>query len=174
MKSKLTMAIDCERNGLRGEFLSIAVVSIDKDEIISESCWAVDPENVENINPWVKDNVLPFHPEVTNPTHTSMLIDFGNWWKRMIEQFDITLVGHMIAPVETDLFSKLYELELIGEFEGPYTFFDLNVLLDIVTGKHDSLDAYMQTKGFNFQSHNPLEDAKSALFGYKYLKEDLI
>lgn len=168
------MAIDCERNGLRGQFLSIAAVSMDEDEIISEICWAVDPANIGNINPWVKENVLPHHPVVTNSTTLSMLMDFANWWLNMQHQFEVTLIGHMIAPVETDLFSELFNLKLIGEFEGPYRFFDINILLDIVTHRHDSLNDYVKSKGLHFNAHNPLEDAKATLFGYKYLKKDLI
>ena len=169
------MSLDCERNGLRGEFLSIAVCFTEETgrNNLSEVVWAVNPDNIENINPWVKENVLPFHPEITNESEQQMLQEFSDFWKKKSQEYEITLVGHMIAPVETDLFSELYKLGLIGEFQGPYKFYDINILLDIVTGKHDSLDAYVQSKGLHFQSHNPLEDAKCTLFGYKYLLQDV-
>ena len=174
MKDKMTIAIDCERNGLRGQFISIAVAAMDEDQTVSEYVWAVEPKSITDIQEWVYDNVLPYHPEVTHKTTLEMLIAFGKWWRKFSKNYNVTVIGHMVCPVETDLFSELYKLGLMGEFEGPYRFFDINVLLEIVTQKHDCLDEYVQKKGLNFQTHNPLEDAKSALFGYKYLLEDLI
>lgn len=170
MKEQINIAIDCERNGLRGEFLSIALVMSNG----KQKTWAVLPESIKEINPWVKENVLPFHPEITHSTEVQMLWSFAKFWQNVNEHFDITLVGHMIAPVETDLFSKLYELGVMGEFEGPYKFFDLNVLLELVTGEHDSLNAYLKTKGYEFKSHDPIEDAKATLIAFDLLKQDLI
>lgn len=173
MKTKVTMSLDCERNGLRGQFISIAAVVQHDGENPQQLVWAVEPKSIVDLNEWVHDNVLPHHPHPTNHSTVEMLVDFSKWWRRMNKEFEITVLGHMIAPVETDLFSELHSFGLIGEFEGPYRFFDINLLLEIVTGKHDSLDAYVQSKGLHFQSHNPLEDAKAVLFGYKYLLQDV-
>lgn len=170
MKEKLTIAIDCERNGLRGEFLSIAVVMNNGKEKV----WAVLPESIKEINPWVKDNVLPHHPQITHSTEFQMLWGFAKFWKNVNELFEVTVLGHMIAPVETDLFSKIYDLGFIGEFEGPYRLFDINILLQIVTGKHDSLNAYLVSKGHEFKAHDPIEDAKATLLAFDLLKQDLV
>jgi len=174
MKTKVTMAIDCERNGLRGQFISIAAVVQYDGENPQQLVWAVEPKSIVDLQEWVHDNVLPHHPVPTNHSTVEMLVDFSKWWRRMNKEFDVTVIGHMIAPVETDLFSELHSFGLIGEFEGPYTFFDVNVLLHIVTGKHDSLNAYLKSKGHEFKSHDPIQDAKATLIAFELLKQDLI
>ena len=172
MKNQVTIGLDCERNGLRGQFISVAAVYyVGKNKY--QQTWAVNPKNISDLNEWVHDNVLPFHPQVTHETTVEMLIAFAEWWKQLKSQYEITIVGHMICPVETDLFSELYKLGLIGEFQGPYRFFDINVLLDIVTGKHDALNLYLKKKGHKLESHDPAQDAEAALLGYHLLKEEI-
>ena len=119
MKDKMTIAIDCERNGLRGQFISIAVAAMDEDQTVSEYVWAVEPKSITDIQEWVYDNVIPYHPEVTHKTTLEMLIAFGKWWRKFSKNYNVTVIGHMVCPVETDLFSELYKLGLMGEFEGP-------------------------------------------------------
>ena len=167
-KAKAIFALDCERNGLRGEeFLSIGVVLVvkydDGENKISHHYWECDLSKV-NLDPWVEENVVPHMVGQSTASQHNMLKEFSHFWGKCNDKFEITVVTHMGAPVESNLFDKLYELGFIGAFEGPYRWFDTNVLLALNGHQHDSevkfLDSLPSLGERDHKLHNALDDAR--------------
>lgn len=166
MKTKALLVLDCERNGLRGEeFLSIAAilkVPTEKGYKDVERYWEANTESMD-LNPWVKENVVP-HLKGSSRTEEEMLEAFSYFWLECNQEYDLTVITHMGIPVESGLFDKLYKLGLIGEFEGPYRWFDTSMLLAMKGFRHDSEKEFMmRVAGWDegdFTLHNALEDAR--------------
>lgn len=165
-KTKALFVLDAERNGLRGDnFLSIAaILKVEKEKgyTDTEMYWEADTTPM-TLNPWVKENVVP-HLKGTTRTEENMLEDFAYFWLQCNQEYDLTVVTHMGIPVESGLFDKLYKLGLIGEFEGPYRWFDTSMLLALKGFNHDSEKEFMmRVAGWDegdFTLHNALEDAR--------------
>ena len=170
-KQTLVIAIDCERNGLRGQFLSIGIVT----NLQTSFEWAIETEGMA-LDHWVEENVLPHLAPSTHKTEKEMLQDFAEWWLDQNSKYNVVLIGHMMSPVETDLFSQMYQLGFIGTFDGPYQMHDLSTILMYNGFKHDKLDAFLEDSGYTFsgKTHSALGDAERVMTAWKHFNCDSI
>ena len=170
------MSIDAETDGLWGPAFCIAITlhNIDGDEI---SHHVFTYENyIEDVkNAWVKENVLPsiFIPAdaYVAKSRLAMLKAFADLW---LEHKDyVQVVWHMGHVVEAGLFRELRELELIGDFDAPYTPIEVSTLLAIVGKSPDSVDTF--AKKHNLLSniygstHDPLYDCRVTMAVFSHI-----
>ena len=165
-KPTLVVAIDCERNGLRGQFLSIGIVA---ERIGAHFELTVDTTDML-LDPWVEANVVPHLGPSNCVTELDMLERFGAWWLYHTSKYNVVLIGHMMCPVETDLFTKMYEVQAIGTFDGPYRMFDIATILMYNGFAHDQLDKFLEDAGYTFPlaSHSAVGDAKRVMTAWEH------
>ena len=75
-------------------------------------------------------------------------------------------------PVETNVLHDMHELQLFGDFDGPYpliyisTYEDINVSVDTYNKERN-----LQVPNFIGGTHNPLYDSYAALIAYNDYRE---
>ena len=173
------LSIDAETNGLYGQIFAIG--GIYKDTISGEEIrYSKRVSIVEDVNPWVAENVLPHVQDIEQLDKTvdddvygvekTLLKDFRDFYleckKKTGNNFDLLVIGHMVCPVEANLFIKMKNYELIGDFEGPFPLHDVASMLLMAGENTTSVDIYVEkhklenTEG---SIHNPLFDCEQAL-----------
>jgi len=160
------ISLDVESNGLWGKPFAIGVAVYDLNgNLLEKKIWKSPIK--EKINEWVKDNVLPALSNVkdTHQTYEDMMRDFSKWW--LDNKEDSQILWHMGHIVEVFLFRELYNLGFIGEFDAPYTPFELAEILRLKGYEPDLVDEYIKAKDISLpyiegSTHNPLYDAIAA------------
>jgi len=165
---KKVISIDAETNGLWGQPFQVAMVlSIDGE--------VVDTLNVRcpiegQIDPWVKENVLPQIEEVkvTHLNYENMLQSVAYFWLQ--HKDGATALWHMGHIVEAHLFRELHRLGLIGDWDAPYSIIELMSYPEI----GDSVDNYLEANHLKKPNcvggtHNALYDALVALEVYNHI-----
>ena len=168
MENKNILSFDAETNGLWGQAFSIgAILYSPKGEEISRFVGRAPIE--EEINPWVKENVLPQMEGIKEnyASYEELLKGFMDWRKEHKE--NATELVHMGVPVESRLFTDAHSMGIIGDWDGPYPLVDVATIPEI----GDSTDGYNTKNGIlpdpaNFEggTHNPLYDSASAAMAY--------
>ena len=156
-------SFDAETNGLWGQAFSIAAVCEDGSEFIGRC-------PIEgNVNPWVKDNVLPQMEgiKITHSDYKSLLSDFIKFYLQKKE--GRTILVHMGLPVEAKLFLDAHEMGLLGDWDAPYPLVDISAIPEIGT----SVDSYnkkneIEVPTFEGGTHNPLYDSYATMMAYDY------
>lgn len=164
-------SFDAETNGLWGQAFAIAAVLQGSDGSNIEFLGRCPIEG--EINPWVKENVLPQMEGI--PTNYSS-------YKKLLEAFmkfymdnkeGATVIVHMGLPVESRLFIDAHNMGIIGDWDAPYPLVDISAFPHVGT----SVDTYNKDHGLEGQipsltggTHNPLYDSYAALVAYNYVK----
>ena len=169
MKKKI-MSFDCETNGLWGTAFAIAAIVENEDGSVEKFSARCPIEG--EVNPWVKENVLPqIDGEITHQTYASMLKSFAEFYLRHKEGAEI--IVHMGVPVEAKVIIDLHSYGFIGDWDGPYPLIDISAIGEIGT----SVDSYNASNGicvdYNGSTHNPMYDSIAALCAYKHWKSKL-
>lgn len=173
MVGKRFFSVDAETDGLWGNPFSVGAIvyeikrNYNKNtfktsyyfEQVEEICLRLPNEVVKN--EWVKLNVLPnLDFEVTHQEYKDMLKDFADFYLR---HKNATVIWHMGYIVEAHLFRELHKMELIGDWDAPYTPIEISDLLRMKDYDCDSVDNYAKINnlfGFGIpnKTHNPLYD----------------
>lgn len=166
--TKPVFSFDAETNGLWGQAFAIAAVLFDENG--AETARFVGRCPIEGeVNPWVKDNVLPEMEEipVTHKSYKELLKDFIKFYMENKEGADVLV--HMGVPVESKLFIDAHNMGILGDFDGPYPLVDCSAIPEIGT----SVDTYNANNGISIPSfeggtHNPLYDSYAAALAYRH------
>ena len=181
------LSIDCETNGLYGQIFAIGAKYKDfksGEEAIYQARVSIE----EEVNPWVKENVLPHvqNIELLDTTvdddatgmEKLLLTDFKKFYdyiKYIAGANELIVIGHMVCPVEANLFIKMRKYRLMEDFEGPYPLIDVASMLFMIEDEDPTtIDGYLEKwclkKPLGLNPHNPLYDAEAALTVFKDLK----
>lgn len=180
------LSIDCETNGLYGQIFAIGAIYKDlktKEEIIYQARVSIE----EKINPWVEENVMPNVKDIELLDKTVdddaigmeklLLKDFKKFYDRIkaITENELIVIGHMICPVEANLFIKMRKYGLMEDFDGPYPFIDVASMMFMIEDEDPtSVDKYIEKWSLktplSLNPHHPLYDAKAALTVFRDLK----
>ena len=180
------LSIDCETNGLYGQIFAIGAIYKDlktKEEIIYQARVSIEDE----VNSWVQENVIQNIKDIELLDKTVdddaigmeklLLKDFKKFYDRIkaITENELIVIGHMICPVEANLFIKMRKYGLMEDFEGPYPFIDVASMLFMIEDEDQtSVDKYIEKWSLktplSLNPHNPLYDAKAALTVFRDLK----
>ena len=167
------LSIDAETDGLWGNIFSIAgIVYNEKGEEIDKILLRLPNKVVKN--EWVKENVLPELDKVTHSEYEKMMVDFANFYMKYKDE--ATVLWHMGHIVESHLFRELHRLELIGDWDAPYTPIEVSETLRIAGEKVDSVDDYAEKYSLEISdygsTHNPLYDCEVAFKVWRHLEEN--
>lgn len=167
--TKKLFSYDAETNGLWGPAFSIAAIVETADGQRREFIGRCPIEG--DVNPWVKDNVLPEMTGIPEnyPDYPSLLKGFCEFW--LAEKKDAKAIVHMGQPVEARLWIDAQRMGIIGDWDAPYCQVDLGSFPEI----GDSVDSYNAqhnisalAEAFAGGTHNPLYDSEQALRAYKH------
>lgn len=169
-ENKKILSLDAETNGLYGDAFSIGAILMDKETGKEEKRFLARCPIFEEIDPFVRDNVLPQMESIitTNPTDTSMLADFIDFFQENKENADV--IVHMGCPVEAKLFIDAVDMGFMGPFDGPYPLVDIATYQEI----WDKVDSYNKKHGIVVPdcqggTHNPLYDCYAAALAYRHV-----
>jgi len=167
-KERKVLMVDVESNGLYGEGFAFGVVAgIIKDgevEVVEKVGYNA-ADAIEDMDPWVVENVLPKLNSLKKVNGLRELRDaFWNiYTKYKAEGYEIW--GDVIYPVETGFMADVIKDDLENrQWEGPYPFRDLGTILDPNISR-------AEFSGMDY-THNPMDDALASLYSLvKVLKE---
>lgn len=176
------LSIDAETNGLHGQIFSIGAVYVDTTMGKAEQ-FIEKVSIVEFADPWVVDNVLP-HLEGIEALDKTVDDDVYGTEKLLLKKFiefykeckekagdKLIVLGHMVCPVEANIFIKARNYGLMEDFDGPYPLHDVASMLLLLKEKTDSVDEYVKKcelksklnlNNFCKKPHNPLYDSEQA------------
>jgi len=159
---KPILAFDAESNGLHGAAFAIGAVLLNPDGTDAETFCARCPI-VGDVDPWVRDHVLPALDGVpaTFETPEAMRSAFWSWLTS--RQSDALVVVDCGWPVEAGLMSACVDDDPSRAFKGPYPLHEVASLL-FATG-HDPLALYAERVLSPAQltihrKHHPVDDAR--------------
>lgn len=165
LNCKSIMSIDAETNGLWGKAFAIAAVVYDAAGQEVDRFVARCPIE-EETNIWVAANVIPQmeNIEETHKSFKAMLTDFFAFIKKHNDAIVLCHMGHI---VEANLLKSAHDLQIIGDFEAPYLWYDVCLFFD------DSTDTYCKENNIVIDdveggTHNPLYDCMSAYKAFKH------
>ena len=179
------LSIDCETNGLYGQIFAIGAVYKDSDgyEFKYQARVSIEGE----VNSWVQENVIPNIKDIELLDKTVdddaigmerlLLRDFKKFYDEMkkVSGNELIIIGHMVCPVEANLFIKMKKYGLMEDFEGPFPLIDVASMLFMIEDEDPTtIDGYIERwclkTPLGLNPHNPLYDAKAALTVFKDLK----
>ena len=180
------LSIDCETNGLYGQIFAIGAIYKDL-KIGEEAIYQARVSIEDEVNSWVQENVIPNIKDIelldktvdddTIGMEKLLLKDFKKFYDEMkkISENELIVIGHMICPVEANLFVKMRKYGLMEDFEGPYPFIDVASMMFMIEDEDPtSVDKYIERWSLktplSSRTHHPLYDAKAALTVFKDLK----
>lgn len=174
MNMPKVFSFDAETNGLWGRaFALAAIVYNDAGE---ETARFVGRCPIQGeVNPWVRDNVLPQLAEVpeTHGDYDGLLADFAAFYKA--NKSDADIVVHMGVPVESSVLRDMHDRGHIGDWDGPFPLHDLAAALLMVGENPTSVDAYAAKFGLQVRplgsSHHPLHDSEVAARVWMHLRQ---
>ena len=186
MNNMRVLSIDCETNGLYGQIFAIGAKYKDfknGEEAIYQARVSIEDE----VNSWVQENVLPHvqNIELLDKTvdddvigmEKLLLSDFKRFYDMIknVAGSELKVIGHMVCPVEANLFIKMRKYGIMEEFEGPYPLYDVASMLFMIEDEDPTtVDGYIERWSFKkplgLNPHNPLYDAKATLTVFKDLK----
>lgn len=140
-------------------------------------------------NNWVKENVLPNIQNMKNfnivripclynkrieqeKTYYKFLEQFRDFYMKYKKEYDI--LYHMGHIVESNLFKEMRRLNLLGDFDAPYTPIEVSAYLELAGEPADSVDRYAKKykvkdiKDYG-STHNPLYDCEVAYKVYRHI-----
>lgn len=156
------LSFDAEANGLHGEAFADGAVLLNPDGTDAEVFCARCPIEGD-VDPWVRDNVLPALDgvPVTHKTPAALRAAFWSW---LTERQNASLVVVDCGwPVEAGLLSACVADDPTRAFKGPYPLHEVATLL-LVAGR-DSLASYaaeVLSPGAlaRHRKHHPVDDAR--------------
>ena len=168
LKNKKIISFDAETDGLWGDAFCIAAVKYDNkgDEVAS----FIGRCKAECKNQWVIDNVLPKIKDipVTYKDYESLLKGFFEWYMRNKE--DTAALVHMGHIVESKLLQDAHKLDIIGDWDAPFLWYDVCLFFD------ESIDNYIKQNEIDIEytgsAHNPFYDSIAAYRAFRHLIEN--
>ena len=128
------------------------------------------------INPWVKDNVLPQMAGIleTHSSYEELLGDFAKFY--LGNKADAAIVVHCGVPVESSLLKDAHTMGFIGDWDGPFPLFDLAGMLAQAGENPTQAGEYLKkydlvcdSAEFEGGAHNPLFDSAVSAVMYRHL-----
>lgn len=172
LDTRKVFSFDAETNGLWGQAFSIAAVVYEGGKAVK--LFGVRCPISEEVNPWVKDNVLPQMEgiPVTHEDYKAMLKAFAEFY--LAEKADSDIIVHMGVPVESRVLQDMHNFGFIGDWDGPYPMIDIAGNLRQAGFDPTSVDTYNKDHGIEVPTyeggtHNPLYDAHAAARCYLHL-----
>lgn len=160
------LSLDAETNGLWGTAFQIAAVLYDHGTVITFNGQC--PIECE-INPWVKDNVLPYVDGVMYRSYYLLLKDFMEWYKAHKEDADV--IVHVGLPVEARLFIDAHNYGFIGDWDAPFPLIDISAIPEIGTSVDNYNKKHSIKVPYKGNIHNALYDSWAALVAYLNTKK---
>jgi hypothetical protein len=164
------ISLDCESNGLHGQiFAAAAVLYINGREAES---WGRRCAIDGDVDPWVRDNVLPTLDEPYLSRAVSPAV-IAHDWRRFFERHggrDTPVVTHIPWPVEARF---LWSAHQRTPFSGPYPLIDVASMLHGLGLDPTSVDGYLKVARIarpDGSPHHPLYDARAAGLAYLDLR----
>ncbi|NTV22458.1 MAG: hypothetical protein HGB03_02710 [Candidatus Yonathbacteria bacterium] len=166
-------SFDAETNGLWGQAWAIGALVYDENGVEIARFEARLPESVVT-DQWSRENTLPQVQgiTVTHEDYSSMLRDFATFY--MANKGEADVVVHMGYIVEAKLLRDMHELDLIGDWDGPFPLYDVSGNLQAAGADPTSVDKFVAKHGlsvgeFEGGTHNPLYDSAVAAAVYRHL-----
>ncbi|HSX24263.1 MAG TPA: hypothetical protein VLE74_04135, partial [Candidatus Saccharimonadales bacterium] len=131
---------------------------------------------ITQIDPWVKENVLPAIADmpVTHDTYVEMREAFWAWYLQAMLQADYVVVSNGY-PVEYRFLLDCQEADLTERYwQHPFPILDLTSLLLQVVHQSESKHKLSSTikKAGSYVQHHPLHDAKvTALMAFEAFRQ---
>lgn len=156
--------IDAESDGLYGDFISVGIIVTDATcREIERFYYGIDLEHYSVKDEWTKEHVIPILGDYEKcDSQEELLRRVWNCWKKYKE--NAYAVGDVIFPVESRLFQKCVELDVLNnKLEGPFPLLDLCSMLRT---KHiDPLidRANLIEEKPNGEKHNALYDVEATI-----------
>lgn len=176
------LSIDAETNGLYGQIFAIGAIYKDT-ETKEEIRYVKKVSIVEEVAPWVLENVIPnlegiepINEDVVNFDGPEVLLlhDFIKFYNECKEKAEgeLLVIGHMVCPVEANIFIKARKYKLMEDFDGPYPLHDVASMLLIKRENPTSVDRYVEK--YNLEktegnAHNPLFDCEQTLKAFEHI-----
>jgi hypothetical protein len=145
---------DVESNGLHGEGFAVGWVLVQDGEILSEGFASCA---VENVDPWVKENVLPHLPAPTQPNNKSVRSIFWEQWLKAKDQGAIAWADCGF-PVETNFLTDCVKDDPSRMWQGPYPLHEISTVFEMAGW--DSTAKYERLEGET--AHHPLGDSRQS------------
>jgi hypothetical protein len=158
-------SVDAEVDGLYGSTLAIAaVVRIDGKNVVDlQGRVALDSVQSD----WVRANVVPAIAGMTEVYASCAELEEAFWAFWLQNKADAVVIAHCGAPVETGLFRRCVERDLVErQWNGPLPLHEVGSLLMMRGHNPASVDEYLKKEGlsvpFAGQQHHPMYDALAA------------
>jgi hypothetical protein len=171
---KKIFSFDAETNGLWGQTFAIGAILYGEDGAKISRFVGRCPIEGE-INPWVKENVLPQIETipVTQTSYDELLADFAKFY--LANKQDAHILVHMGVPVESTIIRDMHDRGYIGDWDGPFPLIDLAGNLQQAGEDPTSPDSYikkyeLKIAEFEGGTHNPLYDSAVAAEVFRHLE----
>ncbi len=168
------LCFDLETNNLHGQPFAIGAVVIDGHGTVHDTFTARCPIPGE-IDPWVKDNVLPVIKDMaqTHGSYQDMREGFWRWYLSAEQASDYVLVSNGY-PVEYRFLLDCQEADLDNRYwQHPFPFLDLASILVAINQEPGAYKSELRKKvrkQSSFVQHHPFDDAKlAALIAFEAL-----
>ena len=170
LKMIKVFSFDAETNGLWGQAFSIAAVVQHENGKIETFLGRCPIQ--EEINDWVKENVLPQMENIPEnySSYEELLKAFIAFYLQHKDGADV--IVHMGLPVEARVLIDAHSMGILGDWDAPYPLIDICAFPEIGT----SVDSYNKEHGLDLflpdvegGTHNPLYDSYAALVAYDSL-----
>ncbi len=188
MSKDLILSVDVECGGIMmgdtplaiGAVLYNVTPEFFKHEVIDVYLGRV--KDLSCCTEWVDQHVVPAIRPIDNIFESSnaLLEDFSKWYLKH-KNYSV-VIAHIPHPVESSMFLKMRELNLIGEWDQPYPLIDVGAMLHQVGEDPTSTDNYVTKKNIcandkfpqirELSTHHPLYDACVALSVYLHLQSE--
>jgi hypothetical protein len=165
-KDTKLLSFDLEANGLHGEVFAVGALVIDMQGKVLDQ-FTGRTKIVGQVDPWVEKNVLPSLGDMplTHKTYRDLREAFWRWYLATESESDYVIVSNGY-PVEYRFLLKCQDENLPERYwQHPFPILDLTSMLiqaGSETAKRASHEASQAISGF--ARHNPLDDAKLAVF----------
>ena len=165
---KKILSFDAETNGLWGQAFSIGAILYSPEGQELDRFVGRCPIE-EEVNDWVAENVLPQMKgiRVDYSSYRELLKAFMAW--RAARKEGALELVHVGVPVEARLFIDAHNMDIIGDWDGPFPLVDASAIPEI----GDSVDGYNAKYGITPDpaeyaggTHNPLYDSAAAAVAY--------
>lgn len=152
------LVFDVESISLHGSGFAVGAIVVNRGGIEIDSFELLSKEGLENVNDWVKANVLPHLKDMPRCDSDFILRDkFYEFYMKYKETAEIW--SDCNFPVETNFLSEIVKDDFENrQWNMPYPLKDISTIVDI------NIDRALECGINNLKKHNPFDDAKASAY----------